>query len=78
MKVAVYGTCAQENLRSWLEAGTADNGRASDIQQPMNFSKEYTYTATGDAKYFEIKVPSYDSPAFTTLHIEKIELTDLT
>lgn len=78
LKIAVYGECAQSNLRGWLEAGTGDNGCASNQQQPMEFAKEYTYTATKDAKYFEIKVPAWNSPAFTTLHIKKVELTDLT
>lgn len=78
LKIAVYGTCAQSNLRGWLEGGTGDAACASNQQQPMEFAKEYTYTATKDATYFEIKVPAWDSPAFTTLHIEKIELTDLT
>lgn len=78
LKVTVYGECTQTGLRGWCAGGASDGGATSNQQQPMEFGTAYTYTTTGDSTYFEIKVPAWDSPVFTTLHITKVELTDLT
>lgn len=78
LKVTVYGECAQTGLRGWCAGGNSDGGATSNQQKPMEFGTAYTYTTTDKSTYFEIKVPSYDSPVFTTLHITKVELTDLT
>lgn len=78
LKVTVYGECAQTGLRGWCAGGNSDGGATSNQQAPMNFGTAYTYTTTNNSTYFEIKVPSHNSPVFTTLRITKVELTDLT
>lgn len=77
LKITVFGEASQ-NMRCWLETGTGDAGRASDICNPLILGKEFTLTATSSgAKYLEIK-KEYSAPSCENIKITKVELTDLT
>lgn len=77
LEITVYGEASQ-GIRGWLEQGTADTGRVSDVFDPVQFGTKFTLEATGDgAKYLEIKKPSHNSPSFESIKITKVELTDV-
>ncbi len=78
LRITVFGEASQ-GMRAWLETGTGDSGRASEIHDPMKFGETFTITATANgAKYLEIKKPNYSSPVFENIKITRVELTDLT
>lgn len=78
LKITVYGEASQ-GIRGWLEQGTSDAGRVSEVYNPVEFGTEFILDATGDgASYLEIKKPAWDSPSFESITITKVELTDLT
>lgn len=78
IKVTIYGEASQE-IRGWLESTTLDNGRVSEVYNPINFGSEIILEATAaGAKYIEIKKPAWDSPSFESITITKVEITDIT
>lgn len=81
IRFTVYGEASQ-GIRGWLETGTVDNGKASEELNPVEFGKEFILEATGDAagnkaQYLEIKKPAWNSPAFTSITITKVEFAIL-
>ena len=76
LEITVYGEASQ-GIRGWLEQGVGDNGRVSEIINPVEFGTAFTLEATGDgAKYLEIKKPSYNSPSFDSIKITKVTVRD--
>ena len=77
LRFTVYGEASQ-GIRGWLETGTVDNGRVSDVYNPIEFEKEFILTATDDGgQYLEIKKPSAEADAFTSITITKVEFAIL-
>ena len=77
IRFTVYGEASQ-GIRGWLETGTVDNGRVSDVYNPIEFGEEFILTATGDGgQYLEIKKPSAEAEAFTSITITKVEFAIL-